>query len=305
MLIKDRFSKLKRLLFANKLSAFGACTVIIFTGLALVFYLTGGAIAPYNPGKTNPSATNLPPSFSHFFGTDFAGRDIFSRVLAALPIDISIPLLIVFLSAIIGILLGTIAGYRGGLAEEAIMRLTDMFLAFPTLIMALAVAATLGPSLFNVALSLTFVWWPPYVRLVRGGVLAVKSEDYIAASKTLNSSFSYILRKGLFPNILPAVLVYASLDIGTALLSVSSLGFLNVGIPPDTPELGSMVASITTNVYTYPWEALLPSLIVLVIVAGFSLFGDGIREAGDVKVRPHILLKSRLFGGSAKTDSTP
>ncbi len=301
---KDRLSRLAKLIFSNKLSSFGAVTVFIVVALAITFYLSHGAIAPYSPKAQNLLGTNLPPSSSHFFGTDFAGRDIFSRVLAALPIDLSIPLLIVFLSAIIGIFLGTIAGYRGGILEEVIMRLTDMFLAFPTLIMALAVAATLGPSLLNVALSLTFVWWPPYVRLVRGGVLAIKSEDYMAASKALNSSFLYIMRKGILPNILPAVLVYATLDIGTALLSVSSLGFLNVGIPADTPELGSMVASIMTNVYTYPWEALLPSLVVLLIVVGFSLLGDGIREASDVKVRPHIMLKTRLLGDIAKSEST-
>ena len=248
--------------------------------------------------------TNAPPSFSHLFGTDFAGRDIFSRVLAALPVDIGIPLFIVFLSAVIGIVFGMISGYLGGFIEEAIMRICDLFLAFPTIIMALAVAATLGPSLLNAALALTFVWWPPYVRLVRGGVLAVKSEDYIAASKTLNSSFFYIMRKGLFPNIIPAVLVYASLDIGTALLSVSSLGFLGVGIPPDLPELGSMVASIMTVVYAYPWEALLPSAVVLLIVLSFSLFGDGIREVSDVKVRPHVLLKNRFIGTREPQDTT-
>jgi peptide/nickel transport system permease protein len=303
MHLKDRLTRVRKLIFASKLTGFGALMVILFIGLALIYFVTNGAIAPYNPKTQNLLHSNLPPSTTHFFGTDFAGRDIFSRVLAALPIDISIPVLIVFLSAIIGILLGTIAGYRGGLLEEAIMRLTDMFLAFPTLIMALAVAATLGPSLLNVALSLTFVWWPPYVRLVRGGVLAIKSEDYIAVSKALNSSFPYILRKGLLPNILPAVLVYATLDVGTALLSVSSLGFLNVGIPADTPELGSMVASIMTNVYSYPWEGLLPSLIVLAIVVGFSLFGDGIREVGDVKVRPHVLIKKRLLGGAMSDNS--
>ncbi len=185
------------------------------------------------------------------------------------------------------------------------MRICDLFLAFPVIIMALVVAATLGPSLLNTAISLTFVWWPPYVRLIRGGVLALKSEDYMAASKAMNSSFFYIMRKGLLPNIIPAVLVYASLDVGTALLSVSSLGFLGVGIPPDMPELGSMVASISNNVYTYPWEALLPAVVVLLIVLGFSLFGDGIREASDVKVRPHILLKKRILGDRLDEAITP
>lgn len=303
---KESLQRARKLIFSNKLSAFGAITVGVFLCLALLFFVTRGGISPYNPSaiNLNPSSQNLLPSAAHLFGTDNLGRDIFSRVLAALPIDLSLPIAIVFLSAVIGILFGTIAGYLGGFVEEVIMRLTDMFLAFPTLIMALAVAATLGPSLLNVTLSLVFVWWPPYVRLVRGGVLAVKSEDYMAVSRSLNSSFPYILRKGLLPNILPSVLVYASLDIGTALLSVSSLGFLNVGIPTGTPELGAMVNLITQNIlYTYPWEALIPAFIVLLIVLGFSLFGDGIREAGDVKVRPHMLIKSRVLGGLAPKEN--
>jgi len=302
---KKALTQFRKLAFSNWLTGFGTVAVIIFIGLAALYILTNGAIAPYNPSAQNLLDTNAPPSLSHLFGTDFAGRDIFSRVLAALPVDIGIPLFIVFLSAIIGLIFGMLAGYLGGLIEEAIMRICDLFLAFPTIIMALAIAATLGPSLLNAAIALTFVWWPPYVRLVRGGVLAVKSEDYIAASKTLNSSFIYIMRKGLFPNIIPAVLVYASLDIGTALLSLSSLGFLGVGIPPDLPELGAMVASIMTVVYAYPWEALLPSVVVLLIVLGFSLFGDGIREVTDVKVRPHVLLKNRFLGEARTKIETP
>jgi len=301
--LKDTISKFRKLAFSNSLSTFGTVTVIVFGLLAILFYVTNGAIAPYRPNLQNLLDTNAAPSAAHWFGTDFAGRDIFSRVLAALPVDIGIPLFIVLLSALIGIVLGTIAGYIGGFVEEAIMRICDLFLAFPVIIMALVVAATLGPSLLNAALSLTFVWWPPYVRLVRGGVLALKSEDYMAASKAMNSSFFYIMRKGLLPNIIPAVMVYASLDVGTALLSVSSLGFLGVGIPPDMPELGSMVASISNNVYTYPWEALLPAVVVLLIVLGFSLFGDGIREASDVKVRPHMLLKKRMFGAMTPNDN--
>jgi peptide/nickel transport system permease protein len=296
-MIRQNLSRFRALAFSNKLSAFGTITTAIFLVLALLYYLTNGAIAPYNPSSPNLSDTNAPPSFAHFFGTDFAGRDIFSRVLAALPVDLSVSLLIVLFSVIIGLLLGMTAGYVGGFVDEVVMRLSDLFLAFPTIVMALMIAATLRPpSLFNVAISLTFVWWPSYTRLVRGGVLAIKSEDYMAVSKTLNSSFAYVMRKGILPNILPAVLVYASLDIGTALISVSSLGFLGVGIPPDTPELGAMVASIMNVVYSYPWEALIPSVVVLLIVLGFSLFGDGIREAMDVKVRPHIVLKDRFLG---------
>ena len=298
--IRRALSRFRALAFSNKLCAFGTLTTIVFLGLALLYFVSGGAIAPYNPSRPYPDA-NAPPSLAHFFGTDFAGRDIFSRVLAALPVDLSISLMVVIFSVIIGLLLGMTAGYMGGLVDEAIMRLSDLFLAFPTIVMALMIAATLRPpSLFNVAVSLTFVWWPSYTRLVRGGVLAIKSEDYIAVSRTLNSSFSYVMRKGILPNILPSVLVYASLDVGTALISVSSLGFLGVGIPANTPELGVMVASIMQGaaIYLYPWEALIPSVIVLLIVLGFSLFGDGIREAMDVKVRPHIVLRDRFLGSA-------
>jgi peptide/nickel transport system permease protein len=294
--LSNLLSNFKKFAFSNKLSTFGTVSVIIFVVLAAAYPLSNGAIAPYSPDYQSLQGnglflSNAPPSLAHLFGTDLQGRDIFSRVLASLPMDIGIPLFIVLLSAIIGVVFGMIAGYIGGFVEEAIMRLCDLFLAFPVIIMALVIAATLGPSLLNAALALTFVWWPPYVRLVRGGVLAVKSEDYISTSRALNSSFFYIMRKGLLPNILPAILVYASLDVGTALLSVSSLGFLGVGIPPDQPELGAMVASILTNFYTYPSEALIPAVAVLLIVLAFSLFGDGIREASDVKVRPHVLLR--------------
>jgi peptide/nickel transport system permease protein len=175
------------------------------------------------------------------------------------------------------------------------MRITDLFLAFPTIIMVLAVAATLGSGLVNAMMAFVFVWWPPYVRLVRGGVLEVAAEDFISISKALNSSFTYIIFKGILPNVLPSVLTYATLDIGTALLEVSILGFLGIGIPPNTPELGVMVGSISYGLYTYPWQALFPAFITMILVVGFSFLGEGAREASDVKVRPHILFKGRAF----------
>jgi peptide/nickel transport system permease protein len=253
--------------------------------------LLGLRITPYDPYQLNLAQSNLSPSTSHILGTDFEGRDIFSRVIASLPIDLGIPIAVVLLSAGIGFFLGVAAGYSGGIIDEGIMRITDLFLAFPTIIMVLAVAATLGSSILNATLSIVFVWWPPYVRLVRGGVLEVTTEDFIKISKSLNSSFLYIMRRGILPNILPTILTYGTLDVGTALLSVSILGFLGVGIPPGTPELGNMVAAITYNLYTYPWEALLPAVVTMILVAGFSFMGEGAREASDVKVRPHILFR--------------
>ena len=269
--------------------------VIISASLAAGFAIFGGRITPYSPYALNLQDSNLPPSFTHLFGTDFQGRDIFSRVIAALPIDLGLPIAIVLLSSVMGIFLGMAAGYLGGVVDEVIMRITDLFLAFPTIIMVLAVAATLGAGLVNAMLAFVFVWWPPYVRLVRGGVLEVVAEDFISISKALNSSFSNIIVKGILPNILPSVLTYATLDIGTALLEVSILGFLGIGIPPNTPELGVMVGSISYGLYSYPWQALFPAFVTMLLVVGFSFLGDGAREASDVKVRPYILFKGKAF----------
>jgi len=287
--------KFRQLILSNRLSTVGLVIVIISVSLAVAFAIFGGHVTPHDPFALNLQESNLPPSFSHLFGTDVEGRDVFSRVIAALPIDLGLPIAIVLLSSVLGIFLGMTAGYVGGVVDEVIMRITDLFLAFSTTIMVLAVAATLGPGLVNAMLAFVFVWWPPYVRLVRGGVLEVAAEDFIAISKALNSSFSHIIVKGILPNIMPSVLTYATLDVGTALLEVSILGFLGIGIPPNTPELGVMVGSISYGLYTYPWQALFPAFVTMLIVVGFSFLGEGAREASDVKVRPYILFKGRAF----------
>ncbi len=285
--------RLRRLITSNPLSMFGLVTATIFVVLALLEAISFGKITPFNPYQPNFEQANLDPSLMHFFGTDFEGRDIFSQVIAALPVDIGISIAVVVASALMGIVLGTLAGYFRGAFDEVIMRLTDMFLAFPQIIMSLAIAATLGPSLLNVSLSLIVVWWPPYVRLVRGAVLAVATEDYVSVSKALNSSFFYIVRRDALPNVLPSVLVYATTDIGSALLTLSTLGYLNVGIPPAMPELGKMVSSVTYNLFLYPTQVVIPALVVMIMVAGFSFLGEGLRESLDVKLRPHILIRGR------------
>jgi peptide/nickel transport system permease protein len=285
--------RLRRLLTSNTLSTFGLVTATIFVVVALVEAVTMGRATPYDPYVPNFGLPNASPSLAHLFGTDFEGRDIFSQVLAALPVDMGISIAVVAISACLGIVLGTLAGYFRGAFDEVIMRLTDMFLAFPQIIMSLAIAATLGPSLLNVTLSLIIVWWPAYVRLVRGAVLAVATEDYVSVSKALNSSFLYIVRKDALPNVMPSVLVYATTDIGSALLTLSTLGYLNVGIPPTMPELGRMVASVTYNLFLYPTQVVIPALVVLIMVAGFSFLGEGLRESLDVKLRPHILIRGR------------
>ncbi|MEM3670474.1 MAG: ABC transporter permease [Thermoprotei archaeon] len=297
--------RLRRLVFANRFSAFGFVTVCAFCFLAFAEGVTGSRLTPYPFREINLLEANSPPSLLHPFGTNFEGSDILSLVLAALPLDIGAPLLIVLAASTIGLIVGTMAGYFRGWVEEVVMRLTDLFLAFPTFIMVLAVAATVGPSLPYAIGAIVAVWWPPYVRLVRGSVLSISKEDFVAISKTLNSRFRYILTKDIFPNVLPSLLVYATVDVGTALLSLSTLGYLGVGIPPQTPELGVMVASISNNLYTYPWEALLPALMVLLIVAGFGFLGEGLRETLDVKVRPHLVTRRVEFEQKVDSGSSP
>jgi peptide/nickel transport system permease protein len=292
-------SSARKIITSNVLSMFGLVTVASFVLLTLAELLSFGRILPYNPFFQNYLAVNAPPSTAHLLGTDYLGRDMLSWILASLPVDVGIPIIVVLASAIIGIVLGTLAGFFRGWLDETIMRLTDMFMAFPQMIMSMAIAATLGASLFNVTLSLIVVWWPPYVRLVRGAVLEVSAEDFVSVSKALNSSFSYIVRKDALPNILPSVLVYATTDIGTALLTLSTLGFLNVGIPATSPELGLMVNNFTVsgNLFLYPGEVLIPAAVVMLIVAGFSFFGEGIRESLDVRLRPHIPVKKNAIIG--------
>jgi len=286
-------ASMRKLITSNSLSMFGLVTVSVFLVVTVAQVASSGAILPYNAYQPSFVQADLPPSLSHPFGTDLLGRDLLSRVIAALPIDVGIPLITVGLSAAIGIVLGTLAAFFRGWLDEVLMRLTDLFMAFPTMIMAMAIAATLGPSLVNVTFSMIIVWWPPYVRLVRGGVLAIATEDFVSISKALNSSFFYIVRKDAIPNVLPTILVYATFDVGSALLTLSTLGFLNVGIPPTAPELGMMVSNVGNNLFLFPYQIIIPAVIVAAIVAGFSFLGEGIRESLDVKLRPHILIRTK------------
>ncbi len=293
MNIKSGINKFFKIIFSNWLSGSGFVIIMIFVIIAILYEILGNKIVPYNPNQINLLSANLPPSSSHWFGTDELGRDIFSRVIAALPIDLGVSLLIVIVSSFVGLLLGIMAGYFRGPLEEIIMRLTDLFLAFPPIIMSMAIAATLGPSLINAAISVIFVWWPPYVRLVRGNTLQVVSQDFITISRVLNTPFRRILFKGVLPNIVTPLLIYATMDVGTAMLTLSTLGFLGIGIPINTPELGLMSSILTTTFYTYPYEGLIPAFFIFLIVLGFSLTGEGLAELIDPNIRVHIISRKK------------
>ena len=273
-----------RILRSSLVTMAGLTIVVAFVVTSLVLWLTNNAILPYNPNAIT-MATLQPPSLAHLFGTDSLGRDVFSRVLAAAPIDAKVPAAVLLVAVSLGLLTGTIAGFFGGLIEETIMRITDIFLAFPGIVLALAIAAALGPSINNSILALAPVWWPSYTRLARGETLTVKSQQYIEASRAAGHKSRYVVLHHIIPNILPVILVYATLDFGTVIIIFSVLSYVGLGAQPPTPEWGLMTVQQSQYLTSAPWIPLLPALLILLVAVGFSLVGDGLRDALDPKIR--------------------
>ncbi|TRN01737.1 ABC transporter permease [Sulfolobus sp. F1] len=261
----------------------GTAIILFFFILTLLSWADIHLITPYNPNQINFDQSNLPPSPSHIFGTDQEGRDVFSRVIAALPIDFFIPYLIVIASLIIGLVIVIISGYYGGLIDEALMRITDIFLAFPGILLALAISEILGTThlslrLYFSAIALTIVNWPVYARLTRSQVLQIKSMGYITLAKVAGLGNYYIVRKHILPNLYSTLLVYSTLDLGTIILSYSILAFFGLGAPPPTPELGRMVYDGLSSLPQNWWSSLFPALIITLMALGYSLAGDGLRD---------------------------
>jgi peptide/nickel transport system permease protein len=275
----------RQIIFSSVTGTVGGVISIGFIVLAVFVKLTGNTFLPYNPLAIHLQSTLEPPSFAHWFGTDSLGRDIFSRVLAALPIDALVSFTVVISALILGLVMGSLAGYRGGLIEEVIMRVTDIFLAFPGLVLALAIAIDLGPNTYNSILALTPVWWPYYTRLARGEALNLKSQDFVLASRAVGQRTRHIVLRHIIPGILPVMLVYATLDVGNVLITFSVLSFIGVGAQPPAPELGLMVVEDQQYLLQAPWVVLAPSLVIFAIAIGYSMFGDKLRDALDPRVR--------------------
>jgi peptide/nickel transport system permease protein len=221
-----------------------------------------------------------PPSLRHPFGTDTLGRDVFSRVIYGAQISIPAAAMVVALGTVIGTGIGAVAGFSGGVVDEILMRVTDMVLAFPVLVLTMAVAAAFGPSLLHGIIALVAVWWPQYVRVSRGLVLSHKGREYVAASYAAGRRADAILMRVILPGILPTILVMAAIDIGRAILMFSILGFLGVGARPPTPEWGVMVSE-GAIVFDQWWVATFPALAILILVFAFNLIGDALRDAMD------------------------
>ncbi|GAA4625125.1 ABC transporter permease [Actinoallomurus vinaceus] len=252
---------------------------LVVTIAWLIVVVAAPLLAPYDPlAQKFPRLS--PPGGAHWFGTDDLGRDVFSRVLYGARLSIPLTLLLVALSVVIGGLLGACAGYFGRWVDETIMRVADLVFAFPTVILAMAVAASLGASLRNAVLAVLVVSWPAYARVTRGLVLGIRSREFVLSGRLLGFSVWRSLRTDVLPNVTGPVLVLATLDIGTQLLLLSGLSFLGLGAKPPTAEWGAMVAS-ATQVFDKWWVGVFPGLAILTVVMAFNFLGDTMRDALD------------------------
>ena len=252
-------------------------------------------IAVFAPliGPDNPLAQNFgilaAPSSAHWFGTDELGRDVLSRVLAGARVTLPLSVLLVVIAMLIGALLGGFAGFLGGWADVTLMRLADLFFAFPGIILALAVAAALGPQLRNAVIAVIAVSWPSYARLVRSLVLAARTAPYVVASRMLGASGWRVLFTDIRPNVAGPVLVLAALDLGNAVLLLSGLSFLGLGAQPPTAEWGAMVAE-GTQTFNDWWVGVFPGLAILTVVLAFNFIGDALRDALDPRTARTVRL---------------
>ena len=226
-----------------------------------------------------------PPSARHWFGTDEVGDDVFTRVVLGARVSLQVGPVITLIAAAIGVPLGLVAGSVGGVAGEAIMRVTDLFLSVPGLVQALAIVGALGPGIVNAMLALSLVWWPGYVRLVQGKALAVRSEVFVEAARAVGVGRLRIVFVHVLPNCLSPIVVKASMDMGLAILAAASLGFIGLGAQPPTPEWGAMISHGRNYLPTWWWYATFPGLFIYLTVLGFNLLGDGLRDALDLKSR--------------------
>jgi peptide/nickel transport system permease protein len=270
---------LRQFLIGNRLNLFGLCLVFLFLFLSLF----GSVIAPYDPTAKGDiiNAKLVGPSTTYLLGTDEQGRDVFSRVLAGARDSLMVAVIVLTVSVIVGVIVGAISGYFGGFVDEILMRITDMFLAFPALVLAIAIAATLGPSLRNTMLALATVFWPWYARLVRGQVLTIRERDYVDAARSIGLTSSRILAKHVLPNAMSVVIIQVSLDIGYAILTTSSLSFVGLGAQPPSSEWGLMLSTARNYFRDAWWYITFPGVALTLTVFAFNILGDGIQDALD------------------------
>ncbi len=268
-----------RRLLRNPLALIGLAIVILMILMAIF----AGQIAPYSPIEVDLSLYVQPPSPQHVLGTDDIGRDVLSRIIFGARISLRVSLLSMSIGLVVGTLVGLIAGFYGGLIDTVMMRLTDVFLAFPLLLLAIALVAALGPSENSAFLALGVVTWPYVARLARGQALSLKNYEYITAARAIGASNLRILLVHVLPNMLTPLIVYGTLTIANIILAESALSFLGLGAQPPTPSWGGMLADTRSFLLSAPWLPTYPGVAIFLASLGFNLLGDGLRDALDVR----------------------
>ncbi|AMJ63310.1 nickel transporter permease [Bosea sp. PAMC 26642] len=261
---------------------------LAMVGLAIIVALLLVAafaplIAPFDPLAQNLDRRLLPPSSGNFFGTDSLGRDIFSRIVYGTRVTLVIVLLVVVTVGPIGLLIGAASGYLGGWVDRLLMRITDVFLAFPRLVLALAFVAALGPGLENAVIAIAITAWPPYARVARAETLIIRQQDYIAAIRLQGASQWRIVWKHVVPMCLPSLIVRTTLDMAGIILIAAGLGFLGLGAQPPIPEWGAMISAGREQIFDQWWVATFPGLAICIVALGFNLLGDGLRDVMDAR----------------------
>lgn len=268
-----------RTLLRNRMAVIGISVILAWAIIAIF----APWITPYGPFEQNINDRLIGPTASHLFGTDELGRDVFTRVLYGSRISLPVGLIVISISMAIGTLVGATAGYLGGIFDLVAMRMADITLAFPSIVLALAIAAVLGPGLTNAVIAMAVVSWPEYARLMRGQVLGIRNNEYVFAAEMIGASRSRILFRHILPNAFGPILVKASLDAGSSILNIAALSFIGLGAIPPTPEWGAMISVGRFKFYSW-WLTTFPGLAILSVVLGFNFFGDGVRDAFDPKI---------------------
>ena len=279
--VEQPTARAMRRLLRRKGAVLGLCVIVLLVTLALFAPL----LSPYDPTLQTWSAVRKPPSALHWFGTDDVGRDVLSRVIYGARASLSAGLISVVIALLVGVPVGLVSGYAGGFIDALFGRITDALLACPFLILAIALAAFLGPSLSNAMIAIGITTTPIFIRLTRAQVMTVKVEDYVEAARAVGNPHWRIVLVHILPNILPALLVQATLSIAIAIIAEASLSFLGLGQQPPVPSWGSMLNSAQRFLVSAPWMAVWPGLAIFLTVLSFNLVGDGVRDALDPRWR--------------------
>lgn len=279
--VKGLWSNVFKRLKKSKTSMVG----LFIVALLLFFAIFAPFVSPHDPIVGQLAERQTAPSMEHFFGTDSQGRDVFSRILYGAKISVQIGLISVGIALLFGTTMGVVAGYYGGAIDVIVMRIVDIMLAFPTILLALAIVTVLGPSLTNAMIAVGIVNVPRFARIVRSSVLSVKENEYIEAAVSIGCTDFQIITKHVLPNCLAPILVQATLTIGTAILEAAGLSFLGLGAQPPKPEWGAMLADSRGYMRQAPWSVMFPGLAIMFTVLGFNLLGDGLRDALDPRLK--------------------